>query len=175
MGKKSLDTTDMIESSDDFETAYEAYAQGIYRFLFWRTKNTAVSEDLKSRVFEKAWRSRDSFQGGSVKAWLYRIARNVLIDHWRKKQDILVADTDLLPEEASSDNDNIDEKLDTEATVRELRKAITKLPKDMRSVITLRFIEGLSCREVALYLHLSESNVRVLQYRALQKLRGYLQ
>jgi RNA polymerase sigma-70 factor (ECF subfamily) len=173
MGKKPLDTTDMIESSDDFEVAYKSHAQDIYRFLFWRTKNTALSEDLSSRVFEKAWQSRSSFHGGSVKAWLYRIARNVLIDHWRKKQDIPVADTDLLHEETSSDH--IEEKLDREATLQELRKAITKLPDDMRAVVTLRFIEGLPCKAVAQRLHLSESNVRVLQYRALQKLRDYLQ
>lgn len=172
MVKKSLDTTDMIESSDDFEVAYRAHSQDIYRFLFWRTNDNALSEDLTSNVFEKAWRSRDSFHGGSVKAWLYRIARNTLVDHWRKNQPLTLADTDELPE--TSSEDNTAERLDQAAEITHLHLALTKLPTDMRKVVALRFIDTLSCREVAARLGLSESNVRVLQYRALKKLKDYL-
>lgn len=172
MRKGPLDTTDMIDSPEDFGTVYETYAQGIYRFLLWRTSNKQLSEDLTSNVFVKAWHARRSFQGGSVQAWLYRIARNVLIDHWRKDKAISIEDPDVLTEAVS--DDRLDEILDREMNLEQLRRAVHRLPEQMRTVVTLRFIEGLSCRQVAIRLHTSEGNVRILQYRALRKLRGYL-
>lgn len=172
MGKESLHNTDMLESSEDFETAYETYANDVYRFMLWRTQNNELSQDLTSHVFEKAWRARTSFQGGSVKAWLYRIARNTLVDHWRKKQELIVEDTDTLQENIV--NDDTAEALDKEAELQKLRQAIAGLPTEMRAVVKLRFISNLSSREVAKQLHMSEGNVRVIQYRALKKLRERL-
>ena len=172
MAEESLGNEEMIDSTDNFEVVYESHARSIYRFLYWRTRNPQLSEDLTSSVFEKAWRSRASFHGGSVRAWLYRIARNVLIDHWRKKKDLLVEDVDSLHEETAGPS--ISERLDRDVMLRRLHEALDTLPGDMRSVINLRFIEGLSCKQVAEKLDLGESNVRVIQYRALKKLRDRL-
>ncbi|HTB48696.1 MAG TPA: RNA polymerase sigma factor [Verrucomicrobiae bacterium] len=172
MGNESLDNKEMLESADSFEDAYKSHAQPIYRFLFWRTKDTQLSEDLTSSTFEKAWVARKSFRGGSEQAWLYRIARNVLIDHWRKKKELFVEDTDSLQEDIQP---SAGELLDKELQLQDLRKALDTLPDAMRSVIKLRFVEGMSCKQVAKNLSLSESNVRVMQYRALKKLKEYLQ
>ncbi|HVA11583.1 MAG TPA: RNA polymerase sigma factor [Candidatus Dormibacteraeota bacterium] len=166
-----LDNNEMLESTDNFEDAYKSHAQSIYRFLFWRTKNVQLSEDLTSSTFEKAWVSRKNFHGGSQRAWLYRIARNVLIDHWRKKKELIVDDTDVLHADVQP---STGELLDKQLQFQELRKALDKLPEDMNSVVTMRFIEGLTCRQVARNLNLSESNVRVMQFRALKKLKEYL-
>lgn len=171
MDDEPLDTKEMLESGDNFESAYKSYAQSIYKFLFWRTKDTHLSEDLTSKTFEKAWVSRKSFHGGSEQAWLYRIARNVLIDHWRKKKDLLTEDMDSVQEDSRpSTAELLDKKLQLQA----LQKALHKLPDDMHAVVSMRFIEGMSCKQVAKELHLGESNVRVIQYRALKKLKGYL-
>lgn len=172
MADKPLDTNEMLESPEIFEEIYESHSKSIYRFLYWRTKNVELAEDLTSSVFEKAWRSRGSFHGGSVQAWLYRIARNVLIDHWRKKKELFVEDTDTFHEEENSPS--LADRLDKEIVINQLREAMNKLPSEMKSVVTLRFIEGLSGKQVARALSLSESNVRVIQYRALQKLKGHL-
>jgi RNA polymerase sigma-70 factor (ECF subfamily) len=171
MPDKSLPTNDVIETADDFEVAYKKHAPLVYRFLFWRTQNEALSEDLTSNVFEKAWRARSSFHGGSTCAWLMRIARNVLTDHWRKKGDLPVEDIELV---AGEDSKDMSEALDKELEATKLRAALAKLPPEMRQVVEFRFLQGLSGREVAARLSLSESNVRVIQYRALKKLRGYL-
>jgi RNA polymerase sigma-70 factor (ECF subfamily) len=172
MADEPLDNKEMLESTDNFEAAYESHAKSIYKFLFWRTQDTQLSEDLTSSTFEKAWVSRKSFRGGSVQAWLYRIARNVLIDHWRKKKELFVDDVDSLQEDARP---GVGELLDKDSQLQLMRKALDKLPEDMQSVVTLRFIEGLSCKQVAKNLSLSESNVRVIQYRALKKLKDYMQ
>lgn len=171
MDDEPLENKEMIDSGDNFEAAYESHAKSVYKFLFWRTRDAQLSEDLTSSTFEKAWASRESFRGGSVQAWLYRIARNVLIDHWRKKQPVYVEDTDALQEDMKP---TTAELLDREQRVKELRKAVGSLPDDMRLVVTMRFIEGCSCKQVAEELGLGESNVRVIQYRALKKLKGRL-
>jgi RNA polymerase sigma-70 factor, ECF subfamily len=172
MDDEPLDTKEMLESTDTFEAAYESHSKAIYKFLFWRTRDVQLSEDLTSNTFEKAWASRKSFQGGSEQAWLYRIARNLLIDHWRKRKELFVENTDDLQEDVRP---GAGELMDKKARLQALGKALDTLPEDMRSVVRLRFIEGQSCRQVAATLNLSESNVRVIQYRALKKLREQLQ
>jgi len=152
---------------------YRANEPLIYRFMFWRTRDELLAQDLTSNVFEKAWRTRANFKGGSSTAWLYRIARTTLIDYWRKKKDVQMND-----EEAAaivSDNAALDESLDLEMRLQEMERAVARLPRQMEQVVRLRFIEGYSARETAARSGLSEANVRVVQYRALKKLRGYLQ
>ena len=163
----------MDDTSEDFESLYEANKPLIYRFMFWRTKDEMLAQDLTSNVFEKAWRTRKSFTDGSSKAWLYRIARTTLIDYWRKKKE--VPDDGTLASKVVSDMAELGEVFDRTLAVEELHKAVMKLPVEMYEVVRLRFIEGKSARETADHLHISEANVRVIQYRALKKLRSYLQ
>jgi RNA polymerase sigma-70 factor (ECF subfamily) len=172
MSKKSLPTSEMIDSADQFEVMYKSNQPLIYRFMFWRTKDEMLAQDLTSSVFEKAWRTRKSFTGGSAKAWLYKISRTTLIDHWRKKKE--VSDDGDAISQAVSDTTEFDVALDRDMALADLQKAFTKLPKDMQKVVQLRFIKGLSSRETAAELDISEANVRVIQYRALKRLRDYL-
>ena len=172
MAKKSLPTSEMIDTADQFEVLYKSNKPLIYRFMFWRTKDEMLAEDLTSNVFEKAWRTRNNFVGGSAKAWLYKIARTTLIDYWRRKKD--VAEDGNVITQAVADVAELDEALDQNMALEELQKALAKLPKEMNEVVTVRFIKGLSTREAAAQLKISEANVRVIQYRALQKLRNYL-
>jgi RNA polymerase sigma-70 factor (ECF subfamily) len=141
--------------------------------MFWRTKDEMLAQDLTSNVFEKAWRTRKSFTGGSAKAWLFRIARTTLIDHWRKKKELL--DDGTIIAESISEEAELEVALDRDMALVELQKAVTALPAEMRVVVKHRFIEGQSARQVAAELGISEANVRVIQYRALKKLRNYLQ
>lgn len=171
MGDDTLDNQDMLESPESFEDAYNAHSGAIYKFLFWRTKDTQLSEDLTSTTFQKAWASRGSFKGGSQLAWLYRIARNTLFDYWRKNKELAY---DNLGEMETDATVSTAETLDKELEIERLKIALTKLPTDMRKIVQLRFIEGLSSKQVAERLDLEDGNVRIIQYRALKKLRGYL-
>ncbi|HSW80645.1 MAG TPA: sigma-70 family RNA polymerase sigma factor [Candidatus Saccharimonadales bacterium] len=162
-----------MDDYKEFESMYRANEPKILRFMFWRTRDQMAAQDLTSSVFEKAWRTRDSFKGGSQHAWLWRIARTTVIDYWRKKKDIAI-DTDAveLPEENERP---IEEVLDQQIMINKLEHAVGKLPVDMFYVVHFRFIAGLSARETAQRMGKSEANVRVLQYRALKKLKGYLE
>ena len=169
MTKKSLSTNEMINSADEFEVMYKSNSSLIYRFMFWRTKDEMLAEDLTSNVFEKAWRTRQGFTGGSAKAWLYKIAHTTLIDYWRKKKE--VSDDGNIISQAVSDNAGLDEVFDRTMAKAKLQEALDKLPKGMYNVVQMRFIEGKSARDTAT---ISESNVRIIQYRALKKLRNLL-
>jgi len=132
-----------------------------------------LSQDLTSSVFEKAWKSRDSFISGSSKAWVYRIARTTLIDYWRKKKDLSIDES--TTNELVSNEVSVDEALDYETMIASMQLAVDGLPKEMRQIIHLRFIQGLSSKQVAVQLNISEANVRIIQHRALRKLREKLQ
>src|SRR5438270_8485297 len=119
MVKQTLPINPMDDASDDFESMYEANRPLIYRFMFWRTRDEMLAQDLTSSVFEKAWRTRKSFTGGSAKAWLYRIARTTLIDHWRKPKDI--TDDDFVATVVSQEP-ALDEALDKHMALAEMRK-----------------------------------------------------
>jgi len=171
MDDEPLSTDASLQSEDEFAEAYQTYRQPIYRFLLWRTGDEAASDDLTSNVFEKAWQARGSFRGGSIQAWLYRIARNALTDHWRRKQTLPLEHAgQLVDDTAVSDA----ERLDADQAAAELREALRQLPDDMRRLVELRFVDGLSARQAADRLNMTEGNVRVVQYRALKRIRELL-
>lgn len=153
-----------------FEKMYKAYTDEIFRFFLANTRETELSEDLTADTFAKAWDKIDSFDGKYERAWLYRIAKNRLVDHWRKKKPVPL-DEDI---EIVDERDSHEAVLDAQFESDRIHSAMGGLPHVMRSVVTLRFIEGYSAKQTADALNISESNVRVLQHRALKKLQGLL-
>jgi RNA polymerase sigma-70 factor (ECF subfamily) len=158
-----------------FGELYDRYFDEVFRFLnaqVWRTED---AEDLAIEVFARAWeylpRYRD--RGHSFSAFLYSVARNALIDHYRRsrtragmevEEDEQLADTEKLPEEVYL----------LQRERRELVEALNELPPDYRHVLVLRFINEESPEEIARILRRSEGAVRVLQHRALKALRKVL-
>ena len=150
---------------------YTSYADDIYRFLFVHVRDVELAEDLTGDTFAKAWRQFANFDGKHGRAWLYTIARNCLNDHWRKKHPLPLDETiEVVDEDTPSPEVVVDAKMRAKLVVR----AVNALPSDMKSVVTLRFLQGFSVRDTAAALGLSEANVRVIQYRALKKLKGVL-
>lgn len=149
---------------------YNLYADDIYRFLLVHVRDDALAQDLTSDTFLKAWKQIDTFDWRHSRGWLYAIARNTLTDHWRKHKSLPLDETI----EIVDDKPSHEEIMDTKLEAKRAAKALAKLPHDMKSVVTLRFMHGYSARQTAEALDISESNVRVLQFRALKKLRGLL-
>jgi RNA polymerase sigma-70 factor (ECF subfamily) len=110
-------------------------------------------------------------QNISFQAWLFQIARNLSIDHYRKmgvRQDIQLKDN--LPEPGDEPLDLITQELTSE----KLRHALVELPVNQRDVIVMRFISGMPINEVAQVLHKSDDSIKGLQRRALLALREIL-
>ncbi len=156
--------------SDAFAKLYDSYIDRVYRFIYFRVSNEQTAEDLSSQVFLKAWENlaRYEIRGLSFGAWLFRIARNLVIDYYRTKKD-----HESLDENGSIATDPalmVDGKLDAEFEAEWLRSAMKHLTDDQRTVLTLKFIEGLSTAEIAEVMGKRQGAVRALQLRGLQAL-----
>lgn len=168
-----------MNSSKDFEEIYLQYSDKIFRFLYLHTKDPYLSEDITSEVFVRAWKNWKKFKPDYVSAWLYKIANNILIDYWRSKKSASWRKEVSLEEiigagaEPSYDKDFIEE-IQKNEDIKGLKSAVDLLPENLKNVVILRFIEGMSAKEASEILKISEVNVRVLQYRALIKLKEVL-
>jgi RNA polymerase sigma-70 factor (ECF subfamily) len=155
-----------------FGELYDRYLDDIYRFIRFQIARQEDAEDLAETVFLKAFESLPGFRGGrrmtNFRAWIYRIARNLVIDHYRTRKQDLPLD----PEYASAETaDRPETLLQDRETAERIHRAVNRLEEPFRPVIVMRFVGGLSYRETADALGLTENYVRVIQYRALRKLR----
>jgi RNA polymerase sigma-70 factor (ECF subfamily) len=165
---------ELAQSGDKiaFGVLYDRYANGIYRFIRVQHPDSVEAEDVTSEVFLKAWRflPRYKERGHPFSAYLFKIARNTLIDHHRKSKGWaarVTRDLDALPDETAGRGD-IGVRVEEH---QRLFGALQKLRVDYRTVLVLRFINGLAPGEVARIMGRSEGAVRVLQHRALKAIR----
>ena len=156
-----------------FSLLYKKYGKKIFQFIYWRTENKEVSKDLLQEVFLKAWKNIAFYQekNFSIRAWLYKIARNTVIDYYRTKRPEISLEEKIEIVQAGSD---IVKKAKISLEKERLKKAINLLPEVQKEVIILKFIEELSNKEISKILKKSETAIRIIQYRALKKLREIL-
>jgi len=158
--------------AEAFGLLYDKYQPQIYRFIYLKVGQREEAEDLTHQVFLKSWQNitEYKFQGFPFSSWLYSIARHQIIDYYRTKKPDLALES---INEIKIENqilENIDHHLDIER----VKKAILQLKDKQQDVIILRFIEDLSLQETASILNKSEVAVKLLQHRAIKKLRQIL-
>jgi RNA polymerase sigma-70 factor (ECF subfamily) len=155
-----------------FGLLYQRYAENILRFFFAQLPDMLDAEDLTSEVFLRAWGALPRYRerGYPFSAFLFRIARNALIDHQRKKTKEVNKSQKLI-ESLASDNMKISDRIFEKQTHQYLWRYLNEIRDNYRSVLVLRFINDLSTREVAKILKCSEGSVRVMQHRGLKALR----
>jgi len=159
---------------DAFGVLYNKHLTPIYRFILLKVGNRADAEDLSHQVFLNAWQNIKSyrFQGFPFSSWLYKIASNAVIDHWRtKKSNISI---DLVAENFLSDSPELGNLLDQKRDVETIRVVLTKLEPEQQNVLIMKFVNELSNKEIAHVLGKSEGAVRVIQHRAIKRLRTHL-
>jgi RNA polymerase sigma-70 factor, ECF subfamily len=153
-------------------TLYSASFDKIFRFIYYRVNHLETAEDLTEEVFIKAFNGLTKVKKtASFQPWLYQIARNTVIDYYRSKKEVV----DLGEvEDILEHDDGIIDTLSLEADSKILLTLLNELPAEQRIVIKLKFFEELSNPEIAELLHKSEGAVRVIQFRALNKLKELL-
>ena len=142
----------------------------IFRYFFYRTRTREDAEDLTSEVFVRLVKSIKN-QKGNFAAWLFRIARNLLVDHYRKTAKSKMTSLDQIDAEFLVSL-NEDKKAVLQAD--DIKLMLTHLTEDQKEIITLKFIEGYSNGEIAQILKKSIGAVKVMQFRALSRLRKIL-
>lgn len=161
----------MRRKQREFKKMYNLHFDKIYRYLYWRTGDGALADDLSADVFTRAWQKIDDFDGRHPQAWLFTIAKNLLTDHRRKKSDLQLDEKTAMqiPDSRASAADEID----AQSEQAKLRRALASLPLQVRQVVILRVVENNSAKQTGQLLGLSEANVRVLQHRGLKSLRKW--
>lgn len=156
--------------TEQFGILYDAYSERIYRYIFYRTRNRAVAEDLTSATFFKAVRGLKRFDAskGEFSAWIYRIARNTLFDHYRDRHrtEPLEAAGEVADPAKDVENDVSDREL-----VRKVKESFSKLSEDQREIVTMRVWDGMSYAEIAKVLGKSEGSCKMAFYRATVRLK----
>jgi len=156
-------------SRSEFTILYDQYVDKIYRFIYYKTHHKETAEDLTSVAFVKALNSFSSFDQnkGGFSAWIYKIARNTVIDFYRSKKTLINIDDvwDL------SDNQDIEREVDASLKLAEVKKYLKKLSVEQRDVVILRVWEGLSYKEIAAVLGKSENGCKMMFFRTIKKLK----
>jgi len=150
---------------------YTLYFPRVYRYILARTGNSYDAEDLAEEVFMRVLEAIERFQWREApfSAWLFRIAHNALISQRRKEtaRGRSAPLTDVLP----MDTAGPDELVENRMVLNEILAAAKTLPEAQRQVIALRFSAGLSVAETAKAMGKGEGNVKVIQHKAIAKLR----
>lgn len=151
----------------DFLAAYDAYADDIFRYLFYRLPDRDTARDFTQETFTRTWKSlAEGKRMENIRAFLYRVAKNLTVDFYRKKKDESL-------EEALGPAGDISNEI-SEADFLEhetVRLFLNSLEEKHRDAVTMRFIGELSIREIAEATNVSETLVSVRIHRGLRKLR----
>lgn len=159
-----------------FGSLYDKYQPNIFRFIFLKVSQREEAEDLTHQVFLSAWQNIEAFkdQGLPLSSWLYKIARNKVIDYYRTKKSVTSID-DTSDEIMALVSDSGQRELETKMDIEAVYRALRKLPSDYQEIILMRFVEGLSPGEVSEITGKNNGAVRVLQFRALRQLKKVLE
>ncbi len=153
-------------TTHDYNTAVDAHADGLYRFVLKHIRDKDVANDIIQDTFEKVWIKHENIDADKAKSYLYTTAYRTLIDETRKQKKI---DKSVVIEEFEKgyENHNYDLK-------KVLDIALAQLPEVQRSVVLLRDYEGYDYAQIGEITGLSEAQVKVYIYRARIALKQYI-
>lgn len=150
-----------------FAPIYERYVDRIYAYCLRRVASAADAEDLTSLIFTRAMIGVHDYRGGSVAAWLFRIAHNTVVNYYRdRRTHAPLADADTLPDEHVPADDML-----TAETHQAVQRLVSRLPGDDQNLIWLR-MSGLNSGEIGGVVGKSSGAVRTELYRLFKKLRA---
>ena len=154
----------------DWDVVYAEQLPRVLNFFRYRCGNPADAEDLTSITFEKAWRGRDRYRRdkGAFSTWLFTIARNAAVDHYRARAPVVPLDEAVA---VVADAATPEDESALRSDAARLAALLPTLTDRDRELIALKYGAEMTNREIARATGLSESNVGTILYRAVQTLR----
>lgn len=155
---------------EDWDALYAEQLPRVYNFFRYRVGDGPVAEDLTSRTFEKAWRARHRYRRdlAGFGTWLYAIARNVAVDHFRERR--VHAPLEEAAEVAGGPTP--EELAEQRSDFERLARLLADLPERERDLVALKYGAGMTNRAIAKATGLSESNVGTILHRTVGQLRA---
>lgn len=159
-------------SPSTFTGVYAEYKDRIYSYIFYRVdRDQDLTDDIVSDIFLKVYEKFDTYdQSYALSTWLYTIARNTLIDHYRRRRETVDIEFVSLADET----DPLYRLITEDISLREVEDALKNLPAEQRSCIEAQFFKGQTSLEIAEATGLSHSAVRKHVSRGIAKLRTAL-
>lgn len=152
-----------------FGLIYDHFSQKIYRFIYFRVGHKEVAEDILSDTFVKGWQKINQINTPqALSAWLYQIAKNNIIDYYRIKKDTIALSE---VEEFLEDEINPVDLTSLNLQQKKLVELMNGLSEEQQQVIKYKFFEDLENEEIAYVMGKTEGAIRVLQHRAIEKLK----
>jgi len=178
---KNKQTLSRLKSRDKevFTEVYDANVADIHRFVYFKIGSREEANDLTSIIFLKTWdhiQKNTLEDAKTLRALLYKVARNAIIDYYREKgsHKPISLDDENNPVDIASDI-NQDEKLDQDTDLKRIISQLPFLKEEYREIIIMRFINDLSLEEISDVTQKSRGNVRVLLHRALTALKELIE
>jgi RNA polymerase sigma-70 factor, ECF subfamily len=158
-----------------FAKLYDAYADRVYGFVRQRVRDARDAEEIVETVFLKAWQALSGYEerGLPFSAWLFRIARNAVIDEVRRSDRVPVT-AEMAEAESMPDGPQVDATVLANLDGERVRVTIARLTEEQAAVVTMRFLWDVSLRDTASALDRTEGAVKALQHRALRALAKLL-
>jgi RNA polymerase sigma-70 factor (ECF subfamily) len=156
--------------SSAFGKLYDHYQPMIYRFVFIKVGHREEAEDITHQVFLQAWQNIRTYRhrGHPFGSWLYKIARNRVIDHYRSRKDDVSLEA---VENIKTTEEDSSAALLRRMEMEKVTKGIEKLKQEYQDIIIFRFVEDFSVRETADIIHKTEGAVKLIQHRAIEALK----
>ncbi|MFH1187661.1 MAG: RNA polymerase sigma factor [bacterium] len=165
---------------DAFAKVYDIYVDKIYRYVYFKVSSVHEAQDITSEVFLKTWEYllKGEKKVENMEALFYRIARNLVIDFYRRKEhkDLSSGDVESIKENAQDKGLNeIYRNLDIKFKTQEVFEALEKLNDLYREIIILKYVNQFSTKEISKIINKSRGATRVLAHRALEVLKRLLE
>ena len=155
-----------------FGELYRLYVEQVFRYLFSKIGNLHEAEDVTAQTFLAAFESFDKFrQDGHFASWLFGIARNKAMDHFRRRDNLSSMDES---SEIPVEDNTLSKVIQTEQE-QALSKLIQALTEKERELLRFRFLAEMSFPEIARFLHRNEEAVKKRTYRLLARLQSQLE
>ena len=163
---------------DAFGELYDHYAPRIYRYIYFKVTTTTEAEDLTAEVFLKTWEyvtrhaANPEKHIDNFRAFVYRLARNMVVDHYRQRRESqLLADESMLERVPSPEETSVVARVTAASDMAMVERALKGLKDEYRELLIMKYIEGYATHEIAEILEKQKGAVRVALHRALQALR----
>ena len=162
-----------------FSEVYDIYAVRIFRFVYLKTGSKETAEDLTSEVFFKFWKyielknevgNGKFVMNNGFSSFIYRIARNLIIDYYRKKKEYLIDIDDEIKDTIADQNQDILANLTRKQEIEDLKESLSYLKDDYQEILIFRYVEDLSISEIAEITGKKEGALRVQSHRAVKAL-----
>ncbi|MBZ1348354.1 MAG: RNA polymerase sigma factor [Candidatus Nealsonbacteria bacterium] len=172
----------MPDFKKKFSRIFDQHINKIYRFVYLKVNSQEIAQDITSEVFLRGWQAFKKAYNPcpmpqnkikNISAFLYQIARNLVIDHYREKQKKQTVSIENM--EIVDPGIGLEEKAAIDSDIEQIRKGLLRLKQDYQDVIIWHYLDDLSVSEIAKILNKPETTVRVMIHRGLKHLRALIQ